>query len=1357
MLRLKPSRPFWLVLFTLVTGLVGTRFAPAATTVTVTSHAELEAKILEARSNGGDGIITFDSDGTVTLTNQIRLAHSSTSTNLTTNIIRLSAIGRSITIAGPTGTNFLNGGLFLLDRGVELYVTNLMFINGRGTNGSAFYVSSNSALHAADCVFSNNVATGSNGVSGASARVDTVSGTARDGDGGKAGVSAGGGAIYNLGQVWLNGCTFLTNGVFGGNGGAGGNGGNGTVRAGDGGSGGRGGAAVGGAIYNQGRLFSDNCSFHGNYALGGFGGDGGAAGSGIFAGFNGKGAAGGAAAGGAIYNHPKSSATNLNTTFVFNVTDSGDSADGGSNSARGKTGAGGPHSAGGAIANFGTNILGNCTFFSNGVNAGNGGSGSDGSSRGGRGGNGGSAWGGNVFNGRKAVIIATHCTISDGGATGGTNGPAGAGSLPGANGGQGLSRGANVANSNGLFTLRNSIIAYPANGTNSHHAGKTFTFQGRNISSDRSFKLSGVPRAQVTQLLTNLDPKLDTLARNGGRVETVRLLEDSPAIRFALTNFGLDLDARGVGRPSGTNADLGAYQFGVGLVAPTIVAHPVDTLTWRGNTAIFTVTAQGDPPLTYQWRRNGAAIANATSSVYVLTNAQVSSEGAYDVEVSNNSGSVESQDASLTVVIPATITQQPSSLVLAPGATGIFSVAAEGDGTLSYQWLSNGVVILGATRSTFTLTNAHPLMNADYSVRVANPYRTVVSTAASLVVTSIPPVMAFSPTDSAVLGGSPASFTAAVSVGTVPLTFLWYLVKDGATNLQAPLSSFALTNTFTISDAQVANEGSYFVVVTNHGGRATSELASLTVQLVAPVITTDIEDQTVAEGESASLHFSVFGSRPITFQWYTNETTLISGATNFSLTLTNLSTNSGGTYSIVASNSAGTVTSRVATVTITNLPPGISVQPAAAFTTRGEDATFTVTARGTKPFTYQWYFNGEEITNATNATLTVDNVDIEDTQGTYFVEVSNDFGVDSSDDTATVYLLEPVVVDCEDPTCTITMPQVDEDNIEFYYTLQYRATAADAWLGVETLGPDDFRAEFEFSPQPFNADSGAYRVVITEFPPDGEPTIVGDLEDQGVPLGQSAVFTVSVSSAEPISYRWYFGDELMAGETSPTLMVTNAVPEDAGSYYAVAYGILGASTSAVATLTIVTDPAPAVNEQPSSAGIFSGENASFSVRVFGAAPLIYRWFLDGTNLVATLTNSSSLVLGNAQTANAGSYHVIVSNQFGVATSAAASLAVTNLVPVITTFPQPDAQISIGESFTFSVVAAGSQPITYQWFFLSSFGGGVVALADGTNSSLTVSVPDPISIPQVDGIYWVEITNPHGTVTTETSPSNLEVP
>lgn len=212
-----------------------------------------------------------------------------------------------------------------------------------------------------------------------------------------------------------------------------------------------------------------------------------------------------------------------------------------------------------------------------------------------------------------------------------------------------------------------------------------------------------------------------------------------------------------------------------------------------------------------------------------------------------------------------------------------------------------------------------------------------------------------------------------------------------------------------------------------------------------------------------------------------------------------------------------------------------------------------------------------------------------------------------------------------------------------------RPSTNDAWFGVETLSPDSFDAEFEYTSQPFNADSRAYRVVITEVDPDGAPIIVEEPQDVGVTDGQNAVFTVSAVSSEPLSYRWYFNDALLAGETQSTLIVTNAQSGDVGSYHVVVYGILGASQSAAATLTVVTDPSPALIEQPSSVSLLSGEDATFSVTVFGAAPLSYQWYLNETNLIAGV-NSSTLTVSNAQTADAGSYQVVVSNSFGLVTS-----------------------------------------------------------------------------------------------------------
>jgi hypothetical protein len=73
--------------------------------------------------------------------------------------------------------------------------------------------------------------------------------------------------------------------------------------------------------------------------------------------------------------------------------------------------------------------------------------------------------------------------------------------------------------------------------------------------------------------------------------------------------------------------------------APQIAQQPADRLVTAGGTARFAVVASGEPPLAYQWRRNGALLAGATTPVYELIDAAVSDDGAlFDVVVRNAYG-----------------------------------------------------------------------------------------------------------------------------------------------------------------------------------------------------------------------------------------------------------------------------------------------------------------------------------------------------------------------------------------------------------------------------------------------------------------------------------------------------------------------------------------------------------------------------------------------------------------------------------------------------------------------------------------------------------------------------------------------
>lgn len=816
----------------------GALTARAESVVTLCTHEELQAMIDEARDLGlgGDGIVLFDCDGTIVLTNSILLTNSiyieidpddgseiEVDAGLI-NEITLDGTGRFITLSGPVATNATSGvRLFLVDSGVTLSLTNINLVNGQSTNGGAVYVRTNGVLLAAGCVFSNNVAITPDGLDGTSARTDTVDGTASDGRSATSSATAAGGAIYNLGFAEFVQCFFLTNGVVGGNGGNGGDGGSGTVSAGDGGSGGKGGSALGGAIYNQGTLGAYLSSFYLNYAFGGFGGVGGVAGTGPFRGYDGRGGTGGSTAGAAVYSQLKSQAAVVNSTFAFNSAASGDSVGDGSNRGRGKSGQAGPNSSGGALANFGTNVLINCTFFANGVTAGKGGNGAEGTAQGGKGGAGGAAYGGNVFNGgKRALMLATNCTFSDGGAIAGTNGLAGPGPFAGKDGAKGASRGGNVANSNGVFHLKNNLIAYASQGTNGY--GK-FKDAGFNFSSDRSIKLN-----HKLGSITNADPRLDILRPNGGPVETMELLAGSRAIDAGDTNFVLSIDARGVSRPLGARGDIGAYEAGVVLGPPRIVTQPVGPQTAReGATIIFSVAATGDPPLLYQWRKDNVDIAGETSATLTLSLVDDSDEGDYEVVVSNNSGAITSDPATLTIVHAPEIIDDLFDDSIGFGEQLVLTVTADGDAPLTYTWFTNGVVVLGATLSTFTIDNATNTDDMAYHVIVCNPYGCATSSVANVTVgPPSPPAIIVQPVDVVALD-TEVVVLSVTATGSNPKTFQWYRTIIDSMGL--PVGGYvALTNgttaTLTLPVTAPGNEtdreGLYQVIISNGLGSVSS-------------------------------------------------------------------------------------------------------------------------------------------------------------------------------------------------------------------------------------------------------------------------------------------------------------------------------------------------------------------------------------------------------------------------------------------------------------------------------------------------------------------------------------------------------
>lgn len=134
----------------------------------------------------------------------------------------------------------------------------------------------------------------------------------------------------------------------------------------------------------------------------------------------------------------------------------------------------------------------------------------------------------------------------------------------------------------------------------------------------------------------------------------------------------------------------------------------------------------------------------------------------------------------------------------------------------------------------------------------------------------------------------------------------------------------------------------------------------------APTIVTQPGNQTIDDGDTASFAVTANGTAPLTYQWRRNGSA-ITGATldTYSFVATHPADN-GAAFSVVVTNSAGSATSTAATLQVLAIAPAIATQPLPQQISVGSTATFSVSATGSAPLTYQWRRDGVAIPGATN-------------------------------------------------------------------------------------------------------------------------------------------------------------------------------------------------------------------------------------------------------------------------------------------------------------------------------------------------------------------------------------------------------
>ena len=646
------------------------------------------------------------------------------------------------------------------------------------------------------------------------------------------------------------------------------------------------------------------------------------------------------------------------------------------------------------------------------------------------------------------------------------------------------------------------------------------------------------------------------------------------------------------------------------------------------------------------------------------------------------------------------------------------------------------IVISGAgeNRTVQVTPVADQSGSATITLSVSEPAGGQASTSFALTVAPLPPAFVSNlPAQVEVLVGGTVDLSVTVS-GSQPITYLW--TKDGA---ELPGETGAV---LALSDVTVEAAGSYSVSAENTVGAVNSD--STQVNVIVPLRIVDQPvGQKVLVGADVSFGVSAVGEPPLTYQWFA-EGAEIPGATGETLSLGSVEGILAGNYTVIVSNTGGSVTSTAAVLEVI-APIQITVQPQGQTSVVGESASLSVTATGSEPIAYQWQFNGVDIGGETQATLNLANLTPNNT-GEYAVVVSNEGGsVTSSAATLAVSTPPAITQQPQGQEVLAGTPASFEVTVSGTEPLTYQwqfngapidgATARSLSITdvtVDTAG--DYAVTVTNGAGSVSSDAATLVVV--------QPVVItAEPQDQTVTAGQGASFNVTVTGTDPLAYEWQFGGVTIDGATEGTLSLNNVQAADAGAYQVVVSNIAGPVSSAAATLTV--NVGVAIVDQPQSVTVTTGDSATFTVLASGTPAPTYQWRLDGTDL--TGATGPSLSVSNVTLANAGAYSVVVQNAVDAVNSADAVLAVI-IPPSIQTQPQSQT-VDLGAGVTFNVVATGDAPLSYQW---QKNGGNITG---ATAESFTIG-----SVVAGDsGSYGVVIENPGGAVTSDSAGLTVNLP
>ena len=720
-----------------------------------------------------------------------------------------------------------------------------------------------------------------------------------------------------------------------------------------------------------------------------------------------------------------------------------------------------------------------------------------------------------------------------------------------------------------------------------------------------------------------------------------------------------------------------------------VITGPTNITVIQGNNATFVASASGVPVPTLQWLdQTQTPIPDATNGTLTLTDVQYSQNGYSYYFVASNSAGIVTNIAILTVIVPPSISTQPTSLVVTNTQSASFTVVATGVPAVAYQWSQNGTPISLATNSTatsatLTIASASPANAGSYSCTISNAAGVTNTVSVTLTVNSTMSVTALTPNN----GGTNVCYDTPlyITFSTQPTVLAAGTIKIyNVTNSATPVDTINLSQNVTNNPTYAANVQPY-----NIGGQVFTNFPVIISGKTAAIyphhgLLTSNQTYyvTVDDGTFADSTGALFAGITATNAWtFTTKLTGPANPTNLVVAQDysgDFATVQGAIDSVPANNTTPTL------VTIHNgtYTEVVNVQSKNNITLRGQSRLSTVIAYSNNSFVYGNTHNRMTFRVAANDialdNLTVSNSTPQDASQAEALMLEsgaariivNNCNVDSTQDTILAN------ISTSKGYFNNSLVQGDVDFIwgggNLYFT-NCQILYLTRQNGASSYGPNPSpNASTDISSNGFSFVNCGLETLANGSQFD----VVG--RTRSITNGNTALINCFVSTniggwnsdAIPTNNfrNWYYN---CTNDYGTVVTLSNGIPLSAGDPNVALAG------SATAWLYgWQPELSPNILTNPASQAIGYGSNVVFTVAATGIPNPAYQWLFNGTNLPSA--TNASLSIADVTFDDAGSYAVVVSTPAGTVTSAVATLTVNPPpgAPPVFTNPNPGTNITI---------------------------------------------------------------------------------